>query len=695
MVSLIIERDTPATSCPETMGAVINATALSYRSSDPLYVEPFVDVDEWRDAPLRHRYVHGGFTGTDLLFSFYLPPAERYGGRFFHPVLPMAGTESAAGFGMLDGMGGSFAFVFDSGGYLVESNMGSKLPSVGDDPTIAFRASAAAARFSRVLASEMYGVHRPYGYVFGGSGGAFKSISCMESVPDVWDGAVPFVAGSPISIPNVSSVQAHAMRLLWDKFPRIVDAIEPGGSGDMYDGLDAEQREALAEVTRFGFPPGAWFDFNRINATYTMLWTFFADTIRQHDPNYFSDFWTVPGYLGANPPESLVQARIEATTSVTGVVLPDDPEAGGLPASLARQVSAEVAALPVALRLASIPSVNLRGTSLRIQTGAAAGRTLYISDVIGDLVVIGFGSDPAGLGGVEQGDDVELDNSDYLAFQTYHRHQCADGFDAFDQYRAAGRWVFPQRSTFIGPRAARGGAGSLQSGRFSGKMILVESMLDEAAYPWQADWYRRRVQGVLGDRTDDQFRLLFVEHAMHGTPSPLVVPGDVPRPSRLSRTIDYRGVLEQALRDVSAWVEFGVTPPSSTRYEIVDAQVILPSTAGERRGIQPVVDLTIEGAVRTQVGSGQAVTFTARIEVPHGTGTVVRVEWDFLGDGEFAAVHDGIDGSSVELTAHATHVFDEVGTFFPAVRVTSHRQGDTNSPHGRIHNLGRVRVVVS
>ena len=47
------------------------------RLSDPDYDKPFVDVDEWREEPVRHRYVHGGFEGTDLLFSYYFPPAER------------------------------------------------------------------------------------------------------------------------------------------------------------------------------------------------------------------------------------------------------------------------------------------------------------------------------------------------------------------------------------------------------------------------------------------------------------------------------------------------------------------------------------------------------------------------------------------------------------------------------------------
>ena len=41
----------------------------------------------------------------------------------------------------------------------------------GEDPTlVGYRASAAVARYSRVLAAEMYGEHRAYGYVYGGSG---------------------------------------------------------------------------------------------------------------------------------------------------------------------------------------------------------------------------------------------------------------------------------------------------------------------------------------------------------------------------------------------------------------------------------------------------------------------------------------------------------------------------------------------
>ena len=40
-------------------------------------------------------------------------------------------------------------------------------------------------------------------------------------------------------------MQAYAIRILKDKFPAIVDAIDPGGSGDMYAGLNEEESAAL------------------------------------------------------------------------------------------------------------------------------------------------------------------------------------------------------------------------------------------------------------------------------------------------------------------------------------------------------------------------------------------------------------------------------------------------------------------
>ena len=64
--------------------------------TDSMFDKPYVDVDEWRDKPVRHRHVHGGFKGTGTRFSIYFPMREDYQGRFFQPVAAYAGNENAA-----------------------------------------------------------------------------------------------------------------------------------------------------------------------------------------------------------------------------------------------------------------------------------------------------------------------------------------------------------------------------------------------------------------------------------------------------------------------------------------------------------------------------------------------------------------------------------------------------------------------
>lgn len=211
---------------------------------DEQFLEPYVDVDEWRDAPVRHRYIHGGFRGTLTKFCFYYPPEESYVRRFFQHISPFVGDEREAQY--QEGVEDKISFAVKHGSYFVESNLGG-IVNGGDDHTLVYRASAACAQFSRKLAAQMYGEHRPYGYVYGGSGGGFKTISCVESTEGIWDGAVPFVIGSPVAMPNVFTVRAHAMRILRDKMEEIRDALEPGGSGDPYVCLGGEQRDALRE----------------------------------------------------------------------------------------------------------------------------------------------------------------------------------------------------------------------------------------------------------------------------------------------------------------------------------------------------------------------------------------------------------------------------------------------------------------
>jgi len=137
-----------------------------------------------------------------------------------------------------------------------------------------------------------------------------------------------------------------------------------------------------------------------------------------------------------------------------------------------------------------------------------------------------------------------------------------------------------------------------------------------------------------------------------------------------------------------------VVPPASSEFELVDGQVHVPRTAAARRGVQAVVDLTVDGSVRADVGVGEPVKFAALIEVPAGAGTIVAAEWDFDGSAEYPLAEPYLDGSANRLNVRASHTYDEPGTYFPALRVTTQRQGDLDTPHARIQNLGRVRVVV-
>ena len=688
-------------SCPCANAASLVTAAPEVKAlvgADPLFKQPYIDVDEWRDTPTRHRYVHGGFKSTDTRFSFYFPPRARYRGHFFQYITPVPDSEtlSQGNRGEEDRIGFSLA----SGAYFIETNgggpAGMAMPGSGVDPSIAgYRANAAAARYSRLVAQQIYGTKRPYGYAFGGSGGAFRTLGGIENTEGVWDGVVPYVVGSPMAIPNVFSVRMHAMRVLKDRFPRIVDAMDAGGSGDMYEGLDEEEAGALREVTRMGFPPQSWFGYKTMGVhAFTVLYP----GIVQADPQYFIDFWQVPGYLGANPPQSLLAARIQHRTTIRLTI--NEAEAGrrGLEVShltgqargtadKAWQAMQDAAAkIPVAFQLTDAPpKVEFLGGDLIILTGAAAGMKVSLRQIVGDVVIVGV-ADPKVLSLIASGDQVQVDNSNFLAAQTYHRHQVpGPDYSVWDQFRGPdGKPIYPQRPVLLGPLFAANASGSVQNGKFQGKMILIENLWDREAFPWQADWYRAKVRQNLGDRLDDHFRLWFVDHALHG---------DSTKQEDPTYTVSYLGVLQQALRDLASWVEKGQPPPQSTSYKMADGQVMVPATAAERNGIQPVIVVEANGHARAEVAVGEPVTLTARIDVPKQAGSIVSAEWDLDGSGSYGIKAD-VNETQASSSLKLVHSFDKAGTYFVTLRAASQRDGNRETPFTRVQNLGRARVVV-
>ncbi|MCB1690699.1 MAG: PKD domain-containing protein [Halioglobus sp.] len=691
--------------------AVVTATTISVKASqkesvmtmpaaeDTLFSEPYTDTDEWRDTPVRHRYVHGGFKNTDTRFSYYFPEKASYEGRFFQYVTPVPDSENLAQ--NPENADDKIGFSIDSGAYFIETNGGGSAATAGPafyaDPSIAaYRANAAAARYSRVVAAQMYGAHRPFGYLYGGSGGGYRTLGSMENTEGVWDGAVPFVLGSPMAAPNVFAVRMHAMRILKDKFPQIIDAMDAGGSGDPYAGLNEEEAAALREVTRMGFPPNSWFEYDSMGVhAFTLLY----QGMVMADPSYFDDFWTVPGYLGANPPESLKKARLQFETTIRAALSDEEATAKGLESvrdlgvdrgtadSAWKVLVNDGSDRPAAFQLADAPpDVGFLGGDLVVLSGEGAGKRVAVREIIGDVVTLGV-ADVSTLALLNPGDKVRVDNSNFLAAQTYHRHQVPDAsYKVWDQFRNKdGKPIYPQRAINLGPLFAMGAAGTVPSGKIHGKIIVVQSGLDREAFPWQADWYAQRFKEHLGDKADDYYRLWFTENALHS-------PSESERAP--TRVISYMPVLQQALRDLAQWVEKGIPPPPTTGYTVVDGQVILADTAAKRGGIQPLVAVSANGKSRTVVKPGQEVSFSATVEVPPGAGTIVSAQWDFDGEGTFPVAADIAATPAAEQVITASYSFASPGTYFPVLRIESQRDGDSATPYTLIPNLGRVRVVV-
>lgn len=703
---------------------------------DPEFQGGYIDVDEMRVRRLEDgteipfRYMHGGFTGTPVRFSFCFPEKENYEERFYQYLSPFPGPEEELASLPVTGIDDKIAFCLTHGAYYVESNMGSAAAFTNsDDNTMTHRSSAASAEFSRIKAQEIYGYeHRPYGYVYGGSGGGYRTIACIENT-NAFDGAVPYVIGSPYAIPNCQTTRAHAERILRGKLGQIIDAVDAGGSGDPYEGLSEEEAEALREATLFGYPLKSWFVSADLNDGALPV---LMPGIKAMDPGYFEDFWKLPGYLGTDAAGSALRERICMDTEVMKVHIPGESEntsgentaseradaeidtRNGVNDAWKKMIQKEQADTKPWLELGEIPDaadgwdLYLKGCVLTVLSGKAKGRRLEVDSIEankqgavdgaadgaaeGGIVYFkeGFGMDSIAetIKMLEPGDQVHLDNSDYIAVQTYHRHQVPSAdYRSWDQFRDGdGNPLYPQRNTLIGPVFTGNGPGCRQDGLIQCRIIIVAALMDEQAYPWQADWYRRKVASVYEGDESEICRLWYFDNVLHG---------DITASEDELHATTYMGGLKQALVDLAAWVEKGKEPLPSSNYTVEIGHVTVPESARERGGLQAAADLKVNGGKCARVKAGETVEFTVEGEVPDGAGMLTFLEWSFEGETDFPEkgeweLHDG----GQRGTAKAVHTYQKPGTYFGVVRIKSERNGKKDALFTQVRNIDRVRVIV-
>lgn len=626
---------------------------------DPEYDSPIFDSETNETIPTPHRKISGHFNGTDVDFNIYLTPKSKWDGRFFQLMYPLQTSiadDHAIEFGV------------ESGGYTIQAS-----------GTIGYRADAALAKLSRQIAQEYYNTSSDQirGYVYGGSGGSLKAIGAAENTLGVWDGCVALVQATPMSIPYNWGIRAFGGLILEKHFKELIDAVQPGGSGDPHEFLDELEQAVWIETRNLGIPTRGWEDLDSIKNNRTQLWQTLKDItvpiLQGMDPTYADDFWTKDGYAGCD--QSPLGERFRAALVQFDSVI--------------ETVTAGRDGLVSEFVLKTVPGnvTDVVGFGFSVTINGSINHFSGMLDVKTRTVHILAGASNTTLGALVSGARIQIDNRWYLATHTYHRHQLppmTSGFYGYDYLRDEnGEPRYPQRDTLMGPAVSKSASGDgTHTGNITMKLIVMDNLLDFDALPWHADWYKDQVRKAKGS-LEDHYRLYYSDNTDH-------VMGKIKAPYT-SRVVDFTGLYQQHLRDLMVWVENNINPPVPTNYTVVEGQVEVPLAASARKGIQPVVELFVDSSKRTQVAPGEKKEFHVKVQVPDGVGQIVALEWDPLGIGEYTKQDIDV-GPEIDL--RFSYAYKKPGVYFAGVRAASHRDGNTETNIALAWNLDRVRVVV-
>ena len=555
------------------------------------------------------------------------------------------------------------------------------------------RHEAAATKVAKAYANKHYGNRaKIYSYFWGCSGGGIVAMAAAENTTGVWDGVQPQCLG-PTGIATFHSFhwQAHyTMAIPQAKRDAIAAAAVAGGTGDLYAGLNEEEKSVLDEFIAAGYPlPAIGNHFKNLVPLVDPI------DIRLADPSYEVDFWTKPGYAGTSPPNYLKAALVDGYAEITGITR----DATGAPVSVQLD-PATVPALSVTgdnyleffvysadgrtrtvdpERVVGEPSDNLRRFSLRGKLDTATG-TLTLGGTVKNVFgnVSQLTNSQLLLGALQVGGKVRINNRFILAMYYYPRYSNIPGARSYDQYRNAdGTAKYPQRkdiSVLAGPNYRTMG-GRNETGAIKTKVMIIEGRADNLSWPLFNASYAQQIQRTLGTaRANMMMRFYLHDNGRHA------VGGGEP------------GIFQQSMQDMMAWVEKGVAPPPSTAYTIRNGQVVPPDSAAARHGLQPVMSLTANGASRAKVAVNQPVALASSVEMPPRAGQIVQYGWTVDGKADPMTM---LDKPRPQVDVNRTVSFDKPGTYVVRLTVNGQRDGLVAPANQTLlNNFREVRVVV-
>jgi hypothetical protein len=592
----------------------------------------------------------------------------------------------------------SFEVQHPSGGGVVDNRMAftngaysvNWMSAAAPNSVASPRHMAGATKLAKAYANKLYGnTARIYSYIWGCSGGGIVAMALAENVSGVWDGVQVHCTG-PSGIATYHSFYWQAlytMAIPKAKRDAIAAAAAPGGTGDIYAGLNDEEKSVLNEFISAGYP------LQVIGSHFASLIPLVDPVdMRMSDPTYEDDFWTKPGYLGVNPPNYLKAALVNGWATVTGITR----DAAGVPTAIQFDPTT-VPALSITgdnyleywvytadgkkrlidpNRLVGAPRNNKYRYSLMGKLDTTTGLlTLSNTDPRASVSVI---NSPILLGALTVGSKVRVNNRFILAMYFYPRYSNIPGMRSYDQYRNAdGTAKYPQRKdiSHLSYSNYRSMGGRIETGAIKTKVMVIEGRGDNLSWPIFNSSYAEQIQRTLGTaKSNNMMRFYLHDNGRHA------VGGGEP------------GVWQQSIQDLMAWAEKGIAPPPSTSYTIRNGQVIPPDNAADRHGLQPVMNLAANDVARAMVGVNQPVNLIAKLEMPPKTGQIVQFSWTIDGKADPMTV---VDKPQTLVNVNRSITFDKPGTYVVRLTVNGQRDGLVAPANQTLlQNFKEVRVVV-